>query len=344
MVALPQPTIDAIYRVYESRAEERLSRRLGASVLGESCDRRLWLSFRHAHQEKFKGRILRLFQTGHREEARIIEDLRSAGITVWDLDTATGEQFEFTALDGHLVCKLDGVAVGLPEAPETPHVLEVKTSNKKNFEKLLRDGVAKAKPVHFAQMQIGMGLADLTRAAYVVECKDDDDLYLERVEYSDKTFKALLLRAKRIIAAESAPDRISKDPSFYVCKFCPFAELCHGEALPDVNCRTCVHSAPGSAGKWACGVGQKMEPGCGEHIYIPDLLRWAEPVDGDPSWVKYRIPSTGREFINVAASGFPADDVPHYASAELRHCQVPAIGDPTVEAARMVLDGKVVAP
>jgi hypothetical protein len=343
MATLPQPTIDAIYAAYERRADRRHSNRLGASVLGEECDRRLWLGFRHAAREQVGGRILRLFDTGHREELRIIEDLRAIGCEVYDRDPATGEQYTFTGLDGHLVAKLDGVVTGLPEAPETPHALSCKSANKKNFDKIEKDGIEKAKPVYFAQSQIEMGLADLTRAAVVVVCKDDDRIYLERIHYSDKTFKALLLRAKRIISSEGAPERIG-GPDNFVCKFCPFAKLCHGEQLPEVNCRTCVHSSAAANGQWSCGRDLEMRPDCAEHIYLPDLLdAWAEPLDGDPTFVKYRVRSTKREFINVAATGFPAMDEAHYSSAELQHCKVPAIGEPAVEAARSLLDGKVVA-
>lgn len=344
MVALPQPTIDAIYRAYEKRSDERMSRRLGASQLGESCDRRLWYSFRHAAREQFDGRMLRLFNTGNREEVRIIEDLRAAGITVWDRDPATGQQFEYVSADGHTVCKIDGVVMGLPEAPETPHVLEAKSSNKKNFDKLEKDGVEKSKPVHFAQMQLGMGLADLTRAVYVVACKDDDRLYVERVRFDDRVFRALLLRANHIVKAESPPERIAQDPESFVCRFCPFVKLCHGDAMPQKNCRTCVHAAPSADGQWSCAQGQAMTPDCGEHLFIPDLLPWAEPVDGDPTWVRYKIKSTGHEFINVADAGFPADDVPHYSSRELVNCRVETIGDPAVEAARSILDGEVITP
>lgn len=344
MVALPQPTVDAIYASYEKR-ESASPRRmyLGGSEIGEPCGRRLWYSFRHVGREKFEGRILRLFNTGHREELRIIEDLRTIGVTVWDVDPSTGQQWRFSALDGHLSIGLDGVLTGLPEAPETPHLLECKSSNLKNFEKLQKDGVELAKPVHFSQMQLGMGMADLTRAVYIVQCKDDDRIYLERVQFDDKVYKALLLKAKRIISAESAPDRISNDPAFWQCKFCPFAKLCHGEAVPEANCRTCVHSTPGADGSWQCANNLPIAPDCTEHVFIPDLLHWAEPLDGDPSWVRYRVKSTKREFINCAGQGFPTSDLPHYSSSELQHCQVKAIGEPAVESARTILGGKVVA-
>jgi CRISPR/Cas system-associated exonuclease Cas4 (RecB family) len=341
MTALPQPTIDAIYEAYKRRDDGRMSSRLGASQLGESCNRRLWYGFRHVHREEHEGRMLRLFQTGHREEARIIDDLRAAGIVVYDKDPSTGQQYEYTGLGGHLVCKVDGVVTGLPESPETPHLLEVKSSNKKNFDKIEKDGVAKAKPVHYAQMQVGMGLAELTRAVYIVACKDDDRLYVERVKFDDKAFKALLMRARHVIDAESPPERVSQDPDNFVCRFCPFAKLCHGDAMPLVNCRTCVHASAAPSGKWACANGHPMQPGCGEHVYIPDLLHWAEPIDGDPTWVKYRVKSTGREFINCADTGFPADDAPHYASRELANCTPAALGHEQVEKARSILAGKI---
>lgn len=341
MVALPNPTIDAIYAAYERNHKPWVRAHIGGSDIGRQCDRRLWLAFRQVATEKIEGRILRLFQTGHREEDRLIADLRAAGIEVWSKDPQTGKQFEYVGLDGHVVVHLDGVALNLPEAPETPHLLETKTSNKKNFEKLEKEGLEKAKPEHYAQMQLCMGLADLTRGLYLVACKDDEKMYAERVHFDDKVFKALLLRASRIIRAETPPDRISDDPAFWICKFCPFAEHCHGVAMPANGCRTCVHASPAAGGTWECANKLPMSPGCGEHLYIPDLLHWAEPVDGDPTWVKYRIKSTGREFVNCADTGFPAMDVPHYASRELVNCTPAAIGHPAIEAARTVLGGRV---
>ena len=45
---------------------------------------------------------------------------------------------------------------GLPGAEKTVHMLEVKTSSDKLFKVLQKEGVEKAKPEHFAQMQIYM--------------------------------------------------------------------------------------------------------------------------------------------------------------------------------------------
>src|SRR5574337_818227 len=105
MVALPKtitsPTVAAIYAGYEKReAAEPRRGHLGASVIGRPCERQLWYAFRWAYQEQFKGRMLRLFQRGHREEDWFAADLRSTGAQVHSVDPRTGQQFRFSAVGG----------------------------------------------------------------------------------------------------------------------------------------------------------------------------------------------------------------------------------------------------
>jgi hypothetical protein len=343
MPTLPRPTIDAIYALYESREASRPPRDyLGGSELGEECARALWLKFRHASREPIGGRMLRLFDTGHREELRIIEDLRAIGVEVLDKDPSTGEQWRHASADGHLSGGLDGVCRGLPEAPKTWHLLEVKSANKKSFAECEAKGVKAWRPKYWAQVQLYMGLAGLERCAFFVWCKDDDSLYMERIEASEKEFKALLLKARYILDAEEAPDHISADPSFYKCKFCPVAGVCRGDAMPLVSCRTCVHAKPGANGSWTCANELPMRPGCGEHVFIPSLLPFAEPVDGAPDWILYRHKTNGREFVNATTKSFPAQTAPHYASRELAAMTPSTIADPTIDAARTILGGEVV--
>ena len=51
-------------------------------------------------------------------------------------------------------------------------------------------------------------------------------------------------RAQRIIEAPTPPEGISTDPSWFECKFCEHAGLCHGTAAPLPTCRSCSHSTP----------------------------------------------------------------------------------------------------
>lgn len=58
-------------------------RHLGASLIGDECKRKLWYIFRWCFQEKTDGRKQRLFNRGHREEARFIEWLEGIGVQCW---------------------------------------------------------------------------------------------------------------------------------------------------------------------------------------------------------------------------------------------------------------------
>lgn len=56
---------------------------LGASLIGDSCKRKLWYLFRWTFREQTDGRKQRLFNRGHREEARFVEWLEGIGAKVW---------------------------------------------------------------------------------------------------------------------------------------------------------------------------------------------------------------------------------------------------------------------
>jgi hypothetical protein len=66
----------------EARAENGNRAHLGGSLIGRKCYRQLWYSFRWANTEKFNGRMLRLFERGHKEEFRFVNYLKMAGINV----------------------------------------------------------------------------------------------------------------------------------------------------------------------------------------------------------------------------------------------------------------------
>lgn len=336
MAALPttvteSPTVTAIYSWWENKLD-RLSRRLGASQIGRPCDRELWYSFRWCGTgAKFDGRMKRLFNRGHREEAVFTEELRGIGMQVHDLDPSTGEQFTFTACGGHFVAKIDGVGLGVPEAPKTWHVIGYKTSNTKNFAKLSKEGVLKAKPEHYAQNQIEMKLASLDRTLYLAVNKDDDSLYAERIRYDETAAAALEARAERVIFAAEPLPGVSTDPAFYQCKGCSFRASCHSTALPKPSCRTCLHATPerDGDGRWSCAkhgcdvsTDDQHAAGeqCPDHRYIPALLaKWGDAVDASETegWVEYHA-ADGFTFRNGewGEHSFTSKEL-HAASPEL---------------------------
>ena len=134
--AITSLTREAIFSAYEADTRDGFRTHLGASLIGKECERALWYDFRWATKAKFPGRVLRLFETGNREEDRLVGNLRRTGATVLELDPETGRQFRVQAHGGHFGGSLDGVAINLLEAPKTWHVLEFKTHSNKSFNDL----------------------------------------------------------------------------------------------------------------------------------------------------------------------------------------------------------------
>ena len=296
MAALPEtptPTRDAIFAGYEADREDGFRPHLGASQIGKSCERALWYDFRWTTPARFPGRILRLFETGQLEEARLVKNLRRTGATVLEVDPETGRQWRVEAHGGHFGGSLDGVALGLIEAPKTWHVLEFKTHSAKSFRELVAKGVAEAKPPHWAQMQVYMHLTGLTRAMYLAVCKDTDDLHVERVRADTDAAERLMAKAARVIDAARPPARVSEDPNWFECRFCDHHELCHGDAAAAVSCRSCLHATPVEGGwhcaRWDQGLDvDAQRQGCDRHLFIPDLVP-GEVVDAGNDHVVYRM-------------------------------------------------------
>lgn len=296
-------TVDRVRKARIASNVDKERTYLGGSVIGDPCWRKLWYTFRWAYPpQQFDGRMLRLFQTGHIEEARIVADLKASGVLVWEVDPDTGEQWGIVDIGGHFRSHTDGVALQVAEAPKAPHLLECKSHNNKSFQNLLRLTVKEAKPVHYAQMQIYMHYMELKRALYFAVNKDDDDEYSERVEYDPVFALRLIAKAEDIIAAARPPIKLHSDPNAKMaridCAECPARAGCHEGAWARRNCRTCIHSTPmlDGDGRWRCDRHSRdlsvddQKAGCGAHLYIPELVP-GKQIDADPvaEWVEYVI-------------------------------------------------------
>lgn len=281
---------------------------LGCSQIGHPCERWLWLSFRWAVRPSFSGRTLRIFRRGNREERIIASDLENIGIDI----RHTGASQKRISFGPHVGGSVDGIIErGVPGAESKRHIAEFKTTNAKNFAKLEKDGVQKAQPMHYAQMQLYMLGTGIDRALYVAICKDDDRYYTERVSLDKAAAEALRDKALRIVASETMPAPISTDPSWYQCRFCDAHEFCHTTKLTkEVNCRTCAHSSVQE--QWHCNrweddipVGHQRK-GCDSHVLHPDLVPWVFRQSDDEFDALYVI------------DGVPVMNGPNgYASTEL---------------------------
>lgn len=233
---------------------------LGMSSIGDECERKLWLSFHWAAKKTHSQRINRIFNTGHIAEGFIIEDLKRIGVDCFyrfgdkkvEMTGAIDEKQEgFVDVAGHFRGHCDGRVLGIPEAPKTEHLLEMKTHNDKSFKEVAKKGVKEAKPMHYAQMQVYMHYAGLKRALYVAYNKNDSDYYFERVYYDKGEAEDLIRKASGIIMSEEIPAcKFSK--TWFACRWCEYKDICHGEDRAERNCRTCNKSDIFNNGKWEC--------------------------------------------------------------------------------------------
>ena len=304
MAPLPPPlqhTALAMDAAIVATAREFDSMGVPMSSVANPCERALWYAFRWAASaEKAEGGRQRRFRTGFQYERWLLDDLRAIGCQVAELDQTTGEQMRVELAGGHLRGKIDGRAVGLPEAPSAVHVVECKSHNDRSFKDLAKKGVRESKPDHFAQVQLYMHGTGIYRAVYVAANKNDDALHVERVAYDPVFCLALVARIERIVALVRPPARLHDDPSSkaaFACQWCPALGVCHEGRLARRNCRTCMASTPHDGPRWTCDRHERalsyadMQAGCDRHLFIPELVP-GEQVDADPEagTVVYRMP------------------------------------------------------
>ncbi|WP_245824628.1 PD-(D/E)XK nuclease family protein [Pseudoruegeria aquimaris] len=213
---------------------------LGASRLGQSCERALQFEFAHAPKDEgqeFSGRSLRIFAIGHALEDLAIRWLRAAG-----LDLATrkrdGGQFGFSVAGGRIRGHVDGIVMDAPTAMglRTPVLWECKTMNAKNWRETVSKGVTVAKPVYAAQIALYQAYMEASvpgisenPALFTAINKDTAELHHELVPFDAELAQRMSDRGVRILRATDAGEllpRVAQNRDFFECRFCPWAERC----------------------------------------------------------------------------------------------------------------------
>lgn len=295
------PTLAALDAVIEAAESNQHRPYLGASQIGNPCSRSLWYSFRWTLNRTIPAAGLRRIADGHRGEQVLIEWLRKIpGIELWTQDDDTRQQIGIEDCAGHFRGHLDGVIQGLKQAPKTPHVWEAKVCNEKKvallkkliLEKGEKNALALWDETYHAQAQVYMRGTELTRHYLTVATPGCRDIVSCRTAYDKTAADALIKKAETIIADERPPLKISENPAWYTCKWCDHHPLCHGPALPQVNCRTCAHSTAMMTGDaaWQCELHSRpmdvaaQTAACDSHVWHPDLLaNHGEAIGANPA-------------------------------------------------------------
>lgn len=241
-----------IDKVSQAPAKDKFKTRLGASVIGHPCARNLWYSFRWIAPIIHSSRESRLLDRGSKSENRFTAWLRAADIIVNDYDS-DGNQYRISGCDGHFGGSMEGVALLPPHYNfDAPILLEYKTSNATQFKTLVKDGVIKARPMHYAQICMYGSQYRLTHCLYICLNKDNDDLHVEIIPINERLAEQMGSKAFIIISALHAPAKISETKTFQTCKQCHNSDVCHSNAPAAKNCRSCVNAIPGMQLSWSC--------------------------------------------------------------------------------------------
>lgn len=354
--AAPDPTLQAVDAALEERARRDKQRPyLGMSAIGQPCARKLWYGFRWSKAPEFDAATLKRFEDGHRGEDMQAERLRLVpSIDLATIDPTTGQQFAYVDHGGHFRGHSDGIISGLVQAPRKPHIWEHKqTDDKKQakLEKLKAElgekaALAKWDETYHAQAILYMAYSGLERHYLTCASAGGRRTVSVRTEADNDEAARLRQKALDIIRAEEPPPRLSEKPEYYICKWCEFSDICHGEELPGPNCRTCCHATPelDGDGKWTCAHYESQEipvdfqrQGCDQHVYIPALVSYAEAVDSipDDNYVVYKT-ADARMFTNGSKPEYDPDKVEyvHYPSKELHALEPSLVGNEFIERVR----------
>ncbi len=293
------------------------SSRMGASSIAKKCERAIWLDFHWAIDKDIKPKSQRIFHLGNILEDEMQSYLESQlGIKI---DYAGKEQIK-VEIAPHFVCMPDGIIFeGVPTAEKTIHTWENKSCNKETYNKFLKEGVAVAKPEYYTQMQCEMYAASIylekkvERALFTAYCKDNSEIYAERIDFDEECLQYHLDKAERIRTSDTLPEKISADPTFFVCKMCEYSHFCHfTHEIKNINCRTCTHSTPKEDGSWSCALDKKFnwgmnaidydlqKSGCDYHAFNPSLMTHFNhlPELSTETSVAFEMPESGEIYVN----------------------------------------------
>ena len=206
---------------------------LGASRLGASCERQLQYEYAKApvdHGKGFSGRILRIFERGHRTEDMVIRWLRMAGFTLKTED-AQGHQFGFSVANGRLRGHVDGVLTAGPEGFTYPALWENKCLGTKSWRDVEKHKLAVSKPVYAAQIALYQRYLQLHEhpALFTAVNADTMEIYAELIPFDAGLAQRMSDRAARVIGASEAGELLPRsfaDPSHFECKFCSWSDRC----------------------------------------------------------------------------------------------------------------------
>jgi len=210
--------------------EQREDRRtyLGASGIGSECLRRVQYDWQC--DSTHPARTKRIFARGHLFEEIVAKFLAQAGFLIERGTPRTG----FEACDGMFRGHCDGIIVAGPELPGMayPCLWENKALGYSGWRKIEKDGIRKAYPAYYDQVQLYQAYLDLSDNPALFTAINANDCHFlpVLVDFDAEAAQAASDRAVAVIRATQAhellPRITEKGPTDWRCKMCSHSERC----------------------------------------------------------------------------------------------------------------------
>ena len=241
---------------------------LGASLIGDECDRKIWLSFHHVQEPKFNDRMIRLFNRGHLEEGRFLAMLECANIEPCNADPSKDGK-QYGGRQGWFGGSIDGLAKNVPDLPNENVMLEFKTMNDSRFSAMTKKGVYTTDRRYYLQMQANFSnmntlypSLNLKHCLFMCVNKNNDDIYIEIVDYDEEIGKSMIDKANNL-ATSSIPKVLKPCKAYMPCKMCEYRDICFENIeYPHKDCRNCANCLFTADGECTCLIGDKYSESC----------------------------------------------------------------------------------
>jgi hypothetical protein len=198
---------------------------IGASVLGNPCDRYIWLNKSSDLEYEIDFKKTDIFDIGHQTEAFLLESIKLLeGVEIVDTQT----EFNLPHLKGHVdaIIKIDDADL---------YILEIKSMKKEYFTQVEKKGIQEVYFSYWIQCQIYLYIAceilkqPIKGAIILVRNKNDSSLYQEIITLNLEQAKLFEDKAKRLHDSERMPIGLysaNEMPNFE-CIRCFFKDFCY---------------------------------------------------------------------------------------------------------------------
>lgn len=216
----------------DKRAKQERRTYVGASGIGDDCERRLQFEFAGAPREKEPEKLtLRKFDFGHMIEELARCWFQDAGFKLVQNNLRDGARFRFVQMDGDFSGEPDGVFISGPEIEglRYPAMWEHKAVGAKTFREIKKDGLKKARPKYWSQIHTCMAYLNLEQTVFTVTNLDSGEQLNLVYDLEPEEAQRMTDRAVRIISSTRAGDLLPRPfakPDHFSCRVCSFSARC----------------------------------------------------------------------------------------------------------------------